>query len=126
MKLSARSIAFRYDLVKNDNFLTVFNGIKIFFEIDSKTCYHRVKSRKYHPLSTFGRKKPSIFFYVNNLYYLTHRFMRFRNQVLKIRKKHYHSISFFRQVRPLNRLFFFYFVSKAKEVFFYITCLDRI
>lgn len=118
MKLCVRSISFRYNQQRSDNYMTIFSGVKEFFEINTRLFYHRLKEHKVQPLSTFGRKKPGIFLYAHNLYYLTHRFMRFRNLLVKLRRCQYHDISFFRQLRPLNRRLFFTLFEKLTKFSF--------
>jgi len=107
MKLALRIVKFNEHLVQNDTHITGWSGIKFFLEFNTSLFKHRRTIHRKKPLTAFGRLKPSIFFFSHNLYYLSSRFMRYRNLLVKVKKTYYHNITFFRQVRPLNRYLFF-------------------
>lgn len=118
MKLSLRIVKFNEHLVQNDTHITGWSGIKFFLEFNTSLFKHRRTIHRKKPLTTFGRRKPSIFFFSHNLYYLSSRFMRYRNLLVKVRKTYYHNITFFRQVRPLNRYLFFHLFLKLHHFSF--------
>jgi CRISPR/Cas system-associated exonuclease Cas4 (RecB family) len=119
MKLGMQVVNFRNHYVVNDILATLFTGIKIFFELD--TClikYTFTKHRK--PLTTLGRKVPNFFYCARHLYYLSHRFMTHRNVKVRVlpKTKGYRDVSFFRRLRPLNRMLFFTLLLRLKSFSF--------
>jgi hypothetical protein len=118
MKLALRIVKFNEHLVQNDTHITGWSGIKFFLEFNTSLFKHRRTIHRKKPLTAFGRLKPSIFFFSHNLYYLSSRFMRYRNLLVKVKKTYYHNITFFRQVRPLNRYLFFNLFLKLHHLSF--------
>jgi hypothetical protein len=99
--------AIEKDLVKNDYVFTLSNGVKTFLEVNSGLIKHRYKKIKQHPLTAVGRIKKIIFFRYNEVLFLTHRFLGFRNLNLKMSNNHYEILSFTTYARPLNKQLFF-------------------
>jgi hypothetical protein len=123
MKLGLQVVNFRNHYVVNDILATVFTGIKIFFEINTglRKYYTLMHPKKEIPLTQFTRRRPKLFFYKKHLLYLTHRFMTHRNVLVRVnvsKKGSYRDISFFRRLRPLNRMLFATLLLKLKSFSF--------
>jgi hypothetical protein len=119
MKLGMQVVNFRNHYVVNDILATLFTGIKIFFEIDTFLIKHTF-TRHRKPLTTFGRRAPNFFYCARHLYYLSHHFMTHRNVKVRVLPKTngYRDVSFFRRLRPMNRMLFFTLLLKLKNFSF--------
>jgi len=111
MKHSLRISAFEKNLVQNDYLITLSNGFKTFSEVNSGLFKYRYKQLNNPSLTAVARLKKDIFFRTNEMIYLTHRFMDFRNLIFKMSNNQYHFINFNTYARPLNKRLFFSLMS---------------
>jgi len=111
MKHSLRITAFEKNLVQNDYLITLSNGFKTFSEVNSGLFKYRYKQLNNPSLTAVARLKKDIFFRTNEMIYLTHRFMDFRNLIFKMSNNQYGFINFNTYARPLNKRLFFSLMS---------------
>lgn len=107
IKYSYCVTAFDRNLVSNDYITTMFNGIKTFSEVNTTIMKYRRKKALDLSLTAVGRLKRVILFRTTEMIYLTHRFLSFRNLILKMTKNQYQFLTFNTYARPLNKLLFF-------------------
>jgi len=112
MKHGLQVTAFDKDIILSDFIVTLSNGSKTFFQINANLIKHHYKKLTKLPLTAAGRFKNHIFFKTNNMLYLTHRYLAFRNLNFRMSNNQYYFINFSAYPRPLNKMLFFNILSK--------------
>jgi len=115
LKFGLRVNTTSMDLIMQDFKVTLFNTPKAFFEVNTGLCHYVIKKATSYSFTIRSRLRKEILYLHNELLYLTHSFMGYRNLVFRMNNQQEHQLlSFDDHPRRLSRSLFFSLLYKLK------------